>query len=413
MKILHVIASVDPRGGGPIEFIRSVSAEWVASGHSCHVVTLDPDDAPWLSMASLETFAFGLRDPLAKSLRVRGYGLSLRFVTWLSAHGAEYDAIIVHGIWNFASLGTWLGLRGSKTPYFIFTHGMLDPWFNQAYPLKTVLKSLYWRLFEARVLRQACGVFFTTAEERELARKSFSPYSVRPFVVGLGTRDAGGNADLQTKAFVARMPSLAGRRFILFLSRIHPKKGIDLLIQAFAKIAGGVDDLDLVIAGPDQVGLQAELERLADASGLSGRVHWPGMITGDAKLGAFRAAEFFALTSHQENFGIAVAEALASGLPVLITDKVNTWREIEAAGAGLVVADDLASVSRGLARMCALTPDEQSVFRSRARRCFERHYDLGRVAASMIEVLSAQQEVWTREKEPLDAGLRVSGQLSE
>ena len=151
------------------------------------------------------------------------------------------------------------------------------------------------------------------------------------------------------------LPELKGRKFILFLSRIHPKKGVDLLIQAFARHAKTFPEIDLVIAGPDQTGSKSALQKLARELGVDNRIYWPGMLSGDAKWGAFRSAEFFVLPSHQENFGIVVAEAMALSKPVLITNKVNIWREIEADGAGLVVNDDVEGIAAGLRKMCELS----------------------------------------------------------
>jgi glycosyltransferase involved in cell wall biosynthesis len=322
----------------------------------------------------------------------RGYGYTRRMVPWLKAHAEHYDLIIVHGLWNYASLGSWIALHRSKTRYFLFTHGMLDPWFIEAFPIKALLKSVFWRLFEHRVLRDAQGVLFTTEEERELAARSFRPYIAKPYVVGLGTRDAPGDRDAQRRAFAIGMPRLEGRRFILFLSRIHPKKGIDLLIRAFAAQALKHPDLDLVIAGPDQVGLQRTLEALASSLQLGARVHWPGMLTGDVKWGAFACARFFALPSHQENFGIAVAEALAIGTPVLVTNKVNIWREIEAERAGIVVNDDLDGIASGLARLSAMSDDERAIMSANARRCFVDRYDIEQVAKRLLQLAEAKPD---------------------
>jgi glycosyltransferase involved in cell wall biosynthesis len=393
LKVLHVIRSLDPRGGGPIEFLKSISTEWTKSGHSCDLVTLDAPSDQLVSNSPLPTFGLG---PVASPRYVsgEGYGYSPRLVPWLKQHSSVYDVVIVHGLWNYASVGSWRGLRQAGVPYFVFTHGMLDPWFNKAFPIKTAMKTVVWKVLENRVLRDACGVLFTTTEERDLAGQSFHPYSARPIVVGFGTRDIEGEAAVQRLAFTQRMPELDGRRFILFLSRIHPKKGIDLLIRAFARQTERQPDLDLVVAGPDQVGLQSTLQSLAADIGIGSRVHWPGMLTGDAKFGAFRASEFFALTSHQENFGIAVAEALALSKPVLITNKVNIWRDIEEDQAGIVVNDDFESVSSGLSQLCAMSSEKRVALSNNARRCFEDRYDLSRIAVSMMDIMYEASRSW-------------------
>jgi glycosyltransferase involved in cell wall biosynthesis len=270
----------------------------------------------------------------------------------------------------------------------VFTHGMLDPWFNKAYPLKTFFKTIFWRLFERKVLRDARGVMFTCEDERRLASTSFSPYSAREFVVGYGTRDIEGDPTAQRAEFTAYAPEIKGRKFILFLSRIHPKKGIDILIEAFARLATTFPEFDLVIAGPDQAGWKSTLQKLARKLGVDDRIYWLGMVSGNVKWGAFRSADFFVLPSHQENFGIVIAEAMALSKPVLITNKVNIWREITADGAGLVVNDDIDAVDRGLRDMCSLSEAQRSAIGARARKCFLARYDLERNAMSLLDLLA-------------------------
>jgi glycosyltransferase involved in cell wall biosynthesis len=184
-------------------------------------------------------------------------------------------------------------------------------------------------------------VFFATEDERRLARQSFWPFRCRERVVAFGTKDVAGSADAQIAAFRALLPQLAGREFLLFLSHIHPKKGCDLLIRVLAAAAAENKELHLVMAGPDSVVWKSRLVRIAEDIGVANQIHWPGMLRGDQKWGAFRAAEAFVLPSHQENFGLVVAEAIACGKPVLTTDKSIHGREVQDCGAGMVADDDL------------------------------------------------------------------------
>jgi glycosyltransferase involved in cell wall biosynthesis len=400
VKVLHVISSVDPRGGGPVEGVFSSSEVWFRHGHERHIVSLDPPRAPWVATARAPTRGVGPDGALYRLARAwipwLRYGYTPRLVGWLRQNAPQYDAVIVNGLWNYASFGAWRALHRGSTPYFVFTHGMLDPWFNRAYPTKTFFKRVFWHLFEHKVLRDANGVMFTCEEERRLARQSFQPYRAREFVVGYGTRDAAGDAEAQRAAFFACAPRARGRRLVLFLSRIHEKKGVDLLIVAFARCAAAHPDADLVIAGPDQSGLRPKLTAIADRLGVADRIHWPGMLTGEAKWGAFRAAEFFVLPSHQENFGIVVAEAMARGKPLLVTDKVNIWREVEADGAGIVVNDDLEGVAAGLQRALALTADERERMGAAARRSFENRYDLEKNALQLLDIIAAASPARTQ-----------------
>jgi glycosyltransferase involved in cell wall biosynthesis len=260
-------------------------------------------------------------------------------VPWLKQNADKYDIIVINGLWNYLSLGAWRGLRKSKVPYFVYTHGMLDPWFKQKYPLKHAAKQLFWFFSEGQLLRHAKAVLFTSEEERRLARNAFYPYKVASeVVVGYGTADPPADDGTAKRAFYAQFPLLLEKPFILFLGRLHPKKGCDILIKAFHRVQDRFP-YDLVFAGPDQVGWKEELASLAKDLNLSDRIHWTGMLAGDQKWGALRSCEAFILPSHQENFGVAVAEALACGKEVLITNKVNIWREVEQSGVGLVEED--------------------------------------------------------------------------
>jgi len=189
---------------------------------------------------------------------------------------------------------------------------------------------------EYRVLRDARAVLFTCEEECRLARDSFWLYRCNEVVVNYGTSRPKGDPDAQRREFFLHYPELQGKKLVLFMGRVHPKKGCDLLIEAFAKVLGPRPEWHLVIAGPDQVGWQKNLNDRAVHLGMVSRVTWAGMVNGAMKWGMLRAAEVFLLPSHQENFGIAVAEALAAGAPALISNKVNIWREILADGAGMV-----------------------------------------------------------------------------
>ncbi len=372
MKILRSIRSVNPEHGGPIEGIKQVSKVHEAEGHRVEIISLDSPADPWVKECPVNTHALG---PAAGK-----FGYSRSFIPWIKKHAAEYDAVIINGIWQYNSLGAWLGVGRSRTPYYVFPHGMLDPWFKRAHPLKHLKKWMYWPWAEYRVLRDARAVCFTCEEERRMARKSFWLYRCREQVVSYGTAAPGGDARRQRELFLERYPRLREKRIILFLGRIHHKKGCDLLVRAFHKLvstrpgpAGG-DDVRLVMAGPDESGWARELRVLAQSCDVADKIEWPGMLTGDLKLGAFRAADVFALPSHQENFGIAVVEALACGVPVLISDKVNIWREIAEDGAGLVEPDTETGAYFLLQRWYSLKPEEQRRHREQAERCFAARF---------------------------------------
>jgi glycosyltransferase involved in cell wall biosynthesis len=314
--------------------------------------------------------------------------MSRRFVPWLRDNAETFDSVVVNGLWQFNSFGVWQALRGTGKHYVVFPHGMLDPWFKRTYPLKHAKKWLYWPWAEYRVLRDAHSVLFTCEEERRLARNSFWLYRCHERVVSLGISRPSGDADAQRETFLKRFPECNGKRLILFLGRLHEKKGCDLLIRAFAAVASSDSKLQLVMAGPEQQD-SAQWRDLANELGVAARIIWTGMLGGDLKWGALRAAEVFVLPSHQENFGIAVAEALACGIPVLISHQVNIWREIAGDGAGLVQPDTVEGTTALLRDWLTKSSEERDQMRAAARRCFADRFEIDRAASNLLNVLQS------------------------
>jgi glycosyltransferase involved in cell wall biosynthesis len=397
MRLLNIIHSVNPVHGGPAEGLRQLVRVNQGLGHRHEVLTLDAPGSPWF-----KDFPAPLHPAGPAYLT---YGFTPRLLRWLQMHGADFDAAIVHGLWQYHGLATRRVLRGLGIPYFVFCHGMLDPWFKREYPLKHLKKWLYWPWAEYRVLRDASAVLFTAEEEARLASQSFWLYRARHAVVGYGLTLDATALEARAEDFHAIHPQTRGKRIVLFLARIHPKKGCDLLIDAFAKAAAD-PSLHLVMAGPDQVGWQSALEQQAASRGVADRITWPGMLAGPLKWAALRAAEVFALPSHQENFGIAVAEALAVGVPVLTSDKVNIWREIVAAGAGFAASDTPAGTESTLRRWLALGAIEREAMRTAAAACYHRHFHMAAAAERLIDTIRPH----LRDGAPAAPALRLDSQ---
>ena len=380
MRLLHVIRSVNPVSGGPAEGVRQLIAASTMLGQRPSVLTLDAPDDAWLRDFPGEITAIG---PVALN-----YGYTDKLVPWLRCNHHRYDAVVVHGLWQQHGLAVWRALSGGPVPYFVYPHGMLDPWFKREYPFKHLKKLLYWLLVESKVVRDAAAVLFTASEESRLAAQTFRPYGAKPAVVGYGIELADASRLGSAEAFHQSWPETRGKRNLLFLGRLHEKKGGDLLIEAFAQVGGQDPDLHLVMAGPDDgSGIRAGLGALAQRLGIADRITWTGMLGGEAKWSALHAAEVFALPSHQENFGIAVVEALAVGVPVLISEKVNIWREIVQEGGGFADADTLQGTAACLRRWLALRPEERTAMGRQAARCFQRNYQMTAAARRLVDVI--------------------------
>lgn len=376
MKILHVISSLDPRWGGTSEAVRQISTALQAQGAECEAVCMDPNFSTWLSTSDFRIHALGPG---------RGaYQYSRKYQEWLRKNLANYDAAILHGLWQFPGRALWLASEKGKLPYYVFPHGMLDPWFMKAFPGKHLKKVAYWMLNERHVLAKARAVLFTSEDEMLLAPHTFPGYRVRGEITGLGIETPTGNADVQKKLFLAKFPELVGKRLILFFGRIHPKKGCEYIAEAFAEVADSNQRLHLVFAGPCEDGAyRKQLEALVPRN----RTTWTGLLRGDLRWGAMRASEVFALPSHQENFGLAVAESLACGCPVLLSKRVNIWREVVAAGGGFAGEDDLDGMRAVLGRWLQLSAAERDVMRTCSVEAFNRYFRIEDAARRILEVV--------------------------
>ncbi len=373
MRLLHVVHSSNPAAGGVAEAVLGLARAAFDVGYEAQIATCDSPEASFLNELGAKVVGCGPASPSS-------YHACPSLGRWLSENAERFDALIAHGLWQYPGTATRKAALKADKPYFVYPHGMLDPWFRRTYPLKHLKKVLFWWLCQGRILRDAKAVCFTTEEERRLARGTFRPYQCDEEVTGLGITEPPGDETVQVEAFSRQFPELCNRRQLLFLGRIHRKKGIDLLLKAFGELAMG--DERLVLAGPiEDVVYEGELKRLAKP--FADRVTWAGMLRGDGKWGALRAADALVLPSHQENFGLVVAEALAVGTPVLITDKVNLWREVEDDSAGHVSTDDLTGVRSLLRGWLASSFVELA---ANARSCFEKRFRVEIAAHNLAEL---------------------------
>ena len=378
LKILQLVHTLDPSVGGVAAAVLALSRGLARRGHKLDIVVLDDSASPWLVDIALPIHALGAG--------LTSYRYSSKLLPWLKKQGRDYDRVIVNGIWQYLSFAAWRRYAGSSIPYYVFPHGMLDPWFKETFPLKHLKKWLYWPWAEYRVLRDAAAVIFTSEEERSQARKSFWLYRCREKVSPLGVEAPPISSNAKSE-FLSRYPQLQNTRIFLFLGRLHPKKGCDMLLEAFAQMRSN-DSISLILAGPDQVGWESDLRRQVTRLNLTNRVVFTGMLEGSMKQGAFANAEAFVLPSHQENFGISVVEALAASVPVLVSNRVNIWREIEADRAGYVESDDLAGTTRLLQNWIGTAPAEREMVRQNARRCFEQRFEVDRAVDSLLQILN-------------------------
>jgi glycosyltransferase involved in cell wall biosynthesis len=378
LRILHIISNMRPDSGGPQEAVRMMLRS-APEGCCSEVLTLDDPQAHWLLAEPWTIHALGGDNKGAYSAKL---------VPWLRAHRDRYDGVVLHGMWEYLSLAVLRAVAG-HVPYIVYPHGMLDPYFKRASRIKHMKKWLYWLPVQYWVLRRALRVVFTTEAERDLAARSFWLHRWNAAVIGLGADAPPANLAECREAFYAPCPALRGKRYLLFLGRLDPKKGCDLLIEAFAQVASQQPDLHLVMAGPDSAGWQSKLQRMAERAGIAERVHWPGMLKDERKWGAFAACEAFVLPSHQENFGIAIVEALACAKPVLITRPINIADELAADGSALVEDDTLEGARALLTRWASMSPAEREAMSVRALQSVATRYDMRENTSALVDLFAS------------------------
>lgn len=385
MRVLNVITSMDPKYGGPQAGLAQFCRSAQSLGHEMDVVSFDAPGSRWDANIGINVF------PLGPS--VSRYAYAPRVSSWMERTVERYDALIVHGIWQYHAAASRRAALRAGRPYFVFVHGMLDPWFKTSYPLKHFKKWILWHASEYRVLRDATALLFTCCAEQRRAAESFGSPGARSEIVSLGIDRPQGDTREQVRSFLRRFPHLEAhgspKRILLFLSRVHPVKGCDLLIEGFAAVARLDTSLHLVVAGPDQVGLQASLVDRARSLGVSDRVTWAGPVSGDLKWGALHSAELLVLPSHAENFGMVVVEALACGVPALVSDKVGIASDVQEYGCAIVTADTVQGVEAGIREWLARSSDERTDMSRRASECFENRYKATDATRRLFEVLKA------------------------
>jgi glycosyltransferase involved in cell wall biosynthesis len=336
MKILHVIANLAPRYGGPSQACWEMARAVARLGHEVSIYTTNQDGPGELAVPvdrpvwrdGVEVRYFPIQTP-------RFWGTSLPLALALRRKVPASDLVHIHSLYLFHDLVAGHWCRRFAVPYLMRPHGTLDPFIYRRHRRR---KRLMEHLFEHRNIRQAAALHFTTAAEAKLA----APFTFQTpsLVVPLGINFEDFAVLPEPGEFRRRYPDIGDRPLILFFGRINFKKGLDILAQAFGAVARRRPDVHLVIAGPDNEGWGARVRTWLGEQGVLDRTTFTGMLLGPEKLAVLRDASLFVLPSYSENFGLAVVEAMAAGLPVIISDQVNIWREVHEFGAGKIIPCD-------------------------------------------------------------------------
>jgi glycosyltransferase involved in cell wall biosynthesis len=399
MRILHVISSMSPSNGGPSQGIRNLDKAMRDRGITREVVCLD---APGSSFLGNDEFIIHTLGPWRTQWRY-----SPKLIPWLFDNIERFDVVIINGLWAYHSYAAWKVVDDLKRikpsiqlpRILVMPHGMLDPYFQRARDrwLKAIRNWVYWKLIESRVVNDADGLLFTCQTELLLARETFRPYHPKKeYNAGYGIQDPPKYTKQMSDAFFEQCPGVQKKSFLLFLSRIHPKKGIGMLLKSYINLKTqsipGADLPGLVIAGPgwDSVYGKKLKEQLADQASPEVRsaIFPVNMLTNDAKWGAFYECEAFVLPSHQENFGIALVEALACGKPGLISNQVNIWVEVASESGGIVENDSEDGTYEMLKKWTQMTAEEKSRMAMQAKKIYLKYFTVDQIVQNYLTAFS-------------------------
>jgi len=379
MDIVQVIQTLDPATGGPPWVALDLSLALARQGHRVRLVS-------FTDSAVLPTVEQMVEAGRAESGLILDHRPRPGLMRWvqgtavreaIAGHG-PVDLVHLHGLWGPPILGAARAARQAGVPYILSPHGMLDTW---ALRQKRLKKALLMAVCVRRMLNRAAGVHALNPDEKRL----MVPLQLKsPIHVVSNGIDPGRLRPLpEVGRFGAAHPQLAGRRFFLFLARLHYKKGLDILAEGFAAYRRAGGGMDLVVAGPDD-GAAADFQQRIDAAGLNDHVHVVGPIYGDDKRAALRDAACFVLPSRQEGFSIAITEALACGMPVIITRDCH-FPEVAEVEAGLTIDLDASQLSAAMRRI-EDAPAVAAEMGRRGRDLVEQRFTWDAVAERMAEV---------------------------
>ena len=380
-SILHVIPSVAPRYGGPSAAVVGMCRAVREAGCETLIATTDADGMDRLDVPLGEVTSFeGVPTIFFRRQATEAFKWSAPLAAWLRRQAGTFDVVHAHAVFSHAPLAAARACTAAGVPYILRPLGTLDPW---SVGRKSWRKGAVLRLGAREALHGAAAIHYTTVEEQRLVEQGF-PGLPEGVVIPVGVDDWEGSARVAG----------ADRPFALVLSRLDGKKRIEWVIDAWHRLtAGGDSAWTLVIAGDGQPAYVDRLRALAASGPGAARIIFRGWVQGDEKRMLLSGASLFLLPSQQENLGIALIEAMASGVPPIVTPGVNLAAEIEAAGAGWSVANDFASVFDGLTR--AIRDDTERRARGARARAFAERFRwpvIGRQLADLYERL-AQRSV--------------------
>ena len=376
LKILSIINTLDPKTGGPAKSILDQNFFFIeVKKYQASIISLDHKHTLpkyFVKNKNITYFPLHYFFQNFKFLGINKYHIQFNFLRWLIKNKDNYDVFILHGIWDFKNLIARLII---KNKYYVFLHGTLNPYEKKSF-FKYIKKRIYWFLVEKKNLMHSKAVLFTTKEELQLNQRTFvNTNDLNKIAVNYSIVLEKYNKSACSTKFFKTYTFLKNKKYYLFMGRIDPKKGCDILLRSI-HLLGNKFKSSLVVAGDNNNSTGEALKRLVVELNLQEKVFFLGHIIDEVKSGALINCKAMLLSSHDENFGISVVESLGYGKPVLITYKVNIYKNILAYKAGYVANDNAESFSKIINKFENLNLNKIRLMSKNARNCFNENFDL-------------------------------------
>lgn len=398
LKILHVVSMVAPRYAGAGIASQLMARYQAKEGHKVVICTTNADFPKGTLMVPSG-------EPVDKDgiliwhfpVQIRSLLISIPLCLWLKTEIMSFDIVHIHGLYRFPVTFAAYWARRAGVPYVIMPHGSLDPFLYHQSQYNLHLKRIYERLFDIPNLKHAAAIHYTAKEEAKQA--AFLKLRTKPVILPNGI-DWGSYRRLPLRGNFRRRIGLNEQTpLVLFLGRINFKKGLDLLVPAFGLVLRKNPDAHLAIVGPDNEGYGSKVQQWCGEQGIQDRVFFVDYIGHEEVNEAYVDADVFVLPSYTENFGLTVVEAMACNTPVVISDHVNIWREVQEAGAGIVVSLDLRAVADAICRLLADKLEARAMGTS-GRLAVEKNYAWPRIVKQLTLVYRKLIEAKTISKWP-------------
>lgn len=375
LRVASIISTLDPKSGGPAKTIldQNIFFNKVKKYHA-DIISLENEHNIPKYFHNLKNIIYFSRHSFFykfKFLGINRYPVQLNFLYWLIKNKNNYDVFVLHGIWDFKNLVARLFI---KKKYYVFLHGTLDPYESKNF-FKYIKKKIYWFLVEKKNLMHAKAVLFTTSNEKRVNKNTFvNTDGLNKLTVDYAIFLEKYKKSVNTNKFFKTNPFLINKKYYLFMGRIDPKKGCDILLRSI-HLLGNKFKSNLVFAGDYNNSTGSELKKLVIELDLQKKVFFLGHVTNEIKSEVLANSKAMLLCSHDENFGISVVESLGYGKPVLTTYKVNTYKKILAYKAGYIANDNVKSFSRIINKFENLNVKKIKTMSKNAQNCFNENFN--------------------------------------